>query len=113
LRGSAKAGAIPADASANRGGWLSRFFDVFGKNALFIFMVSGILPRLQGLFHIPNGVDANGHARYSGLKEWMYDHLFAPAFGGMNGSLFYALFNIMLLWALCYLLDKKKIYIRV
>jgi predicted acyltransferase len=96
----------------HRGKW-SRFFDVFGKNALFIFMVSGIIPRLQGLFHIANGVDANGNTRYSGLKEWIFDHLFAPAFGGMNGSLFYALFNILLLWALCYWLDRKKIYIRV
>jgi len=96
----------------HRGRW-SRFFDVFGKNALFIFMVSGILPRLQGLFHIASGVDANGNARYSGLKEWMYDHLFAPAFGPMNGSLLYAIFNILLFWCLCYWLDKKKIYVKV
>lgn len=94
-------------------GWWSRFFDVFGKNALFIFMVSGILPRLQGLFHIASGFDANGHARYSGLKEWMYDHLFAPAFGPMNGSLLYAVFTILLFWCLCYWLDKKKIYVKV
>jgi predicted acyltransferase len=76
----------------------SRFFDVFGKNALFIFMVSGILPRIYGLLRI------NG---------WMYDHWFAPALGNMNGSLAYAIFNILLLWALCYLLDRKKIYIKV
>jgi len=81
----------------HKGVW-SRFFDVFGKNALFIFMVSGILPRIYGLLRI------NG---------WMYDHWFAPAFGNMNGSLAYAIFNILLLWALCYLLDKKKIYIKV
>lgn len=80
-----------------KGGW-SRFFDVFGKNALFIFMVSGILPRIYGLLRI------NG---------WMYDHWFAPAFGNMNGSLGYAIFNILLMWALCYLLDRKKIYIKV
>jgi predicted acyltransferase len=96
----------------NRGRW-SRFFDVFGKNALFIFMVSGILPRIYGLAHIPNGTDANGNPRYSGLSQWMYDHLFAPAFGPMNGSLFYAIFNILLFWCLCYSLDKKKIYIKV
>jgi len=94
-------------------GWWSRFFDVFGKNALFIFMISGILPRIYGLCHIPNGIDANGNPRYMGLTQWMYGHVFAPAFGAMNGSLFYAVFNIILLWALCYWLDKKKIYIRV
>jgi predicted acyltransferase len=69
---------------------LSRFFDVFGKNALFIFMVSGIVPRLYGLFHIPDGVNTKGEIRYTSLGGWMYDHIFSPAFGLMNGSLLYA-----------------------
>lgn len=95
-----------------RGAW-SRFFDVFGKNALFIFMISGILPRIYGLFHIADGVDAKGTIVYKSLGGWMYDHLFAPVFGSMNGSLLYAIFHILLFWALCYQLDKKKIYIKV
>jgi len=93
--------------------WWSRFFDVFGKNALFIFMVSGILPRLYGLMHIPDGVDANGRTRFVGGGGWMYDHIFAPAFGALNGSLLYAIFHVLLFWTLCYWLDKKKIYIKV
>jgi predicted acyltransferase len=96
----------------NKGAW-SRFFDVFGKNALFIFMVSGILPRVYGLFHIADGVNISGTIIYKGLKEWMYDHIFSPAFGAMNGSLLYAIFNILLFWAFCYWLDRKKIYIKV
>jgi predicted acyltransferase len=94
------------------GRW-SRFFDVFGKNALFIFIVSGLLPRIYGLFHIADGVSPQGVTIYKGFKEWMFDHIFSPAFGPMNGSLFYAVFNIILLWLLCYWLDKKKIYIKV
>jgi predicted acyltransferase len=43
----------------------------------------------------------------------MYDHLFAPAFGALNGSLMYAIFHIVLMWMLCYWLDRKKIYIKV
>jgi predicted acyltransferase len=96
----------------HKGGW-SKFFDVFGKNALFIFMVSGILPRIYGLIRIADGTDQHGDTINKGLSGWMYDHWFAPAFGNMNGSLAYALFNILLLWALCYLLDKKRIYIKV
>ncbi|RYY43856.1 MAG: DUF1624 domain-containing protein, partial [Chitinophagaceae bacterium] len=42
-----------------RGTW-SRFFDVFGKNPLFIFVLSGALPRLLGLIRIPNGVTEEG-----------------------------------------------------
>jgi predicted acyltransferase len=93
-------------------GRLSRFFDVFGKNALFIFLVSGILPRLYTLFHIADGTDPNGGVRYRGLGEWLYDHLFSPVFGDLNGSLAYALFHVLLFWALCYWLDRKKIYIK-
>ena len=94
-------------------GALGRFFDVFGKNALFIFTISGIIPRIYGLFHLADGKNPNGTIIYKGLKEWMYDHFFAPAFGMMNGSLLYAIFNILLFWAICYWLDKRKIYIRV
>jgi predicted acyltransferase len=94
-----------------RGRW-SRFFDVFGKNALFIFMVSGILPRIYGLLRIADGVGPKG-VSYKSVNGWLYDHVFAPAFGFMNGSLLYAIFNILLLWVLCYWLDRKKIYIKV
>ncbi|MDP4150480.1 MAG: DUF5009 domain-containing protein [Bacteroidota bacterium] len=96
-----------------RRGVLTRFFDVFGKNALFIFMFSGMLVRGYGLIRFANGVDASGKARYEGLGGWMYNHLFAPAFGNMNGSLLYAIFHIFLFWAICYWLDRKKIYIKV
>ncbi|MBN9382685.1 MAG: DUF5009 domain-containing protein [Chitinophagaceae bacterium] len=79
-------------------GWWSKFFDVFGKNALFIFMISGILPRLYGLLRV---------------SGWMYDHIFSPAFGFLNGSLLDAVFTVMTFWLLAYLLDRKKIYIKV
>jgi len=72
------------------------------------------VPFLGGLgAYIRDGVGTNGATLYKGLGQWMYDHLFAPAFGAMNGSLAYALFHILLFWALCYWLDKKKIYIKV
>jgi predicted acyltransferase len=100
------------DIRGKRGAW-SRFFDVFGKNALFIFVISGVLPRIYSLFRIADGIGVNGEIRYKGVKEWMYDHLFAPVFGQMNGSLLYAIFNILILWVLCYWLDKRKIYIKV
>src|SRR5690606_7545610 len=43
---------------------LTRFFDVFGKNPLFIFVLSGALPRLLGLIRIPVGIDDAGATRY-------------------------------------------------
>ena len=36
--------------------WLTRFFDVFGKNALFVFALSAFLPKTLNLIRLGNGV---------------------------------------------------------
>lgn len=92
-------------------GW-ANFFDVFGKNPLFIFVLSGILARVYGLFRIEDGTK-EGVTVYKGLGNWMYDHLFSPLLGNMNGSLFYAIFHVLIFWSIAWYLDKKKIYIKV
>lgn len=90
-----------------RGAW-SRFFDVFGKNPLFIFVLSGFLPRVLGLIRIKDG---NGFTSPFG---WFYRHICVPVFtDGPNASLMYALSLIIFFWLIVYVLDKKKIYIRV
>ncbi|MCO5241568.1 MAG: DUF5009 domain-containing protein [Chitinophagaceae bacterium] len=94
-----------------RGAW-SRFFNVFGKNPLFIFVLSGVWVRLYGLVRITEGVK-EGKTVYKGLGGWMYDHIFAPLCGNMNGSLLYAVFHIIIFWAIAWWLDKRKIYIRI
>ncbi len=97
-----------------RGGW-SRFFDVFGKNALFIFVVSGALPRLLALIRIPGKIDATGKQMYISPFGWFYEHIckaILPAEPRV-GSLIYALSFISLMWFFAWLLDKKKIYIKV
>jgi predicted acyltransferase len=94
-----------------KGAW-SKFFDVFGKNPLFIFVLSGAWSRIYGLFRIEDGLK-DGKPVIKGLGGWMYDHLFAPALGNMNGSLAYAIFHILIFWGICWWLDKKKIYIKV
>lgn len=93
------------------GAW-SHFFDVFGKNPLFIFVLSGIWVRLYGLVRIADGT-RDGKTVYKALGGWMYDHMFAPLFGHMNGSLLYAVFHLLIFWAIAWWLDKRKIYIKV
>lgn len=95
-------------------GWLAKFFDVFGKNPLFIFVLSGLLPRLLGLIRIPNGVNADGLPKYLSPFGWFYEKI-CKLIPGIpeNGSLFYAICMIIFYWAICYWLDKKKIYIKV
>lgn len=97
-----------------KGVW-SRFFDVFGKNALFIFAMSAILPKGLALIRIPNTVTAGGKQTYLTPFGWFYEHLCKPIFPSQPniGSLVYALCFITMMWFLAWLLDKKKIYIRV
>lgn len=94
--------------------WLTRFFDVFGKNALFVFALSAFLPRGLRLIRIPNGWDKQGHPVYLSPWNWPYEKIYRNIPGDPRiGSLFFALTVIFFMWLVCYWLDKKKIYIRV
>lgn len=96
-----------------RGVW-SRFFDVFGKNPLFIFVLSGFLPRIISLLRWTDHIDENGKPVYTNLFAWFYDNICTKVPGSPNnGSLLYAISMIIFYWAICYLLDRKKVYIKV
>lgn len=96
-----------------RGAW-SQFFDVFGKNPLFIFVLSGFLPRIISLLRWQNGVNEAGNPTYTNAFSWFYQNICDPISSDpRNGSLLYALVMITFYWFLAWLLDRKKIYIKV
>jgi predicted acyltransferase len=100
----------------NKRGWLTKFFDAFGKNPLFIFVLSGFLPRALALVRIPsNQVDALGNPIFLSPFGWFYEHICKPLFpyNLKNGSLLYALCMITFLWLIVWWMDKKKIYVKV
>lgn len=87
-----------------RGG-VARFFDVFGKNALFVFALSAFLPKGLALIKLPDGTNP---------WNWLYKKVLVHIPGAPeNGSLVYAICVITFMWAICYVLDKKRIYIKV
>jgi predicted acyltransferase len=95
-------------------GWWTKFFDVFGKNALFVFALSAFLPRGLRLIRIPNGVDAKGATAYTNPWNFLYDKVYKFMPGDPRiGSLLFALTIITFMWAVCYWMDKKRIYIKV
>ena len=95
-------------------GWLTRFFDVFGKNPLFVFALSAFLPRGLRLIRIPNGTDSKGHPAFISPWNWIYERVYKFTPGAPQvGSLLFALTVITFMWAICYWLDKKRIYIKV
>ncbi len=97
-----------------KGAW-SKFFDVFGKNALFIFALSNILPKLVNLIRIPDGVSSSGKAKFLSPFGWLYEYVCKPIFPSepQFGSFIYALIFILIMWLFAWYMDRRKIYIKV
>ena len=82
---------------------LTYFFEVFGRNPLFIYLISELL--IVVLWMIPVGdVD---------LPQWVSDHIFQKIAAGAFGGLLYSLAYMGICWLVGYFLDRRKIYIRV
>lgn len=79
------------------------FFEVFGKNTLFIYLLSEVGVIL--LYVIPAG---NGT-----LYRAIYANLFQPLAGDYVGSLLFAISWMLVCWTVGWVLDRRRIYIRV
>ena len=96
-----------------KGKW-SHFFDVFGKNPLFVFVLSGFLPRVLALLRWTDHTDEKGEPVYTSALPWFYEHVCKNINTDLRvGSFVYALSFITFFGVLAYILDKKKIYIKV
>jgi predicted acyltransferase len=84
------------------------FFLVFGTNALFTFAMAGIWTKMM-LYVIKIH---SGSERIS-IYNWFYEKVCVPVAGNMNGSLLFAVIQVLLLWILALLLYNRKIMIRL
>jgi predicted acyltransferase len=80
------------------------FFHVFGKNPLFIYLLSELLATV--LYVTP-------HAPYDSTYAWINGAFYQWILPGRVGSLLFALSVMMVCWLVGKFLDVKKIYIRV
>ena len=80
------------------------FFQVFGKNPLFIYLLSELGATLLYFFRV-------GEKKQS-LYSWLYENIFQPA-GNYWGSFLFAIAVMLVCWLVGFVLDKKKMYIRV
>ncbi|MEO6453076.1 MAG: DUF5009 domain-containing protein [Ginsengibacter sp.] len=87
---------------AKKTGW-TNFFQVFGKNPLFIYLLSELLVTI--LYMIPVSPNTN-------LFGWIYQNIFRFA-GDYTGSFLFAIAFMLLCWSVGYWLDKRKVYIKV
>jgi predicted acyltransferase len=79
------------------------FFVVFGRNPLFIYLLSEVL--LISLYIIPVGDKR--------VPQWLNDDVFGSFASPVNASFLFAFFFMLTNWVVGYILDKKKIYVKV
>lgn len=82
--------------------WTS-FFVPFGKNPLFIYILSDVLA--VALYLVPAG--------NTSLGNWIFRDFYGSFLSPLNASLLFALTFMMACWGVGYWLDRKKIYVRV
>ncbi len=82
-------------------------FLVFGTNALFSFFLAGVWTRLMLLIKV-----ASGDTKVT-LYTWFYEKVCVPVAGNLNGSLMFALIQVLLIWLIALILYRKKIFIRL
>ena len=87
--------------------WASPF-EVFGVNALALFVGTGLMVKLMGLIKIPrdDGTQISS-------QGWIFRKFFLSWAAPVNASLFYAITFILLWLFLMWLLYRKRIFIKV
>lgn len=86
----------------NKLNW-TRFFTIFGKNPLFIYLLSEVLFIIFTMIMIGE----------KSLYDWLNVVIFQAIAPGPVGSLLYAIAFMLLCWSAGWWLDRKKLYIRV
>lgn len=79
------------------------FLEVFGRNPLFIFVLSGLVVMLMNIIYI-NGIAS---------KTYIYNNYFLSWLSTYNASLLFATCYMLLMWLIGYIMDKRNIYIKV
>jgi predicted acyltransferase len=84
------------------GRW-THFFEVFGKNTLFIYLLSEVGSTLMGWVQVGD----------QSLFTWLYEQLFRPWAGAKNGALLYAVAYMLCCWGVAYAMDRRHVYIKL
>jgi len=80
------------------------FFTVFGINALFSYILAGVLAGLMYIIKIQPDMN---------VYSWFYEKLCVPVAGNINGSLMFALIQMLIVWMVALVLYRKKIMIKL
>lgn len=89
-----------------------RFFEAYGINPLFMYVLGAVLSILLGTIKVPY---AAAEAGVTSIKGWIYQAVLMPAAGddATLASLMFALLFVASTWPVGYFLYRKKIYIKI
>lgn len=91
-----------------------RLCEAFGRNALFVFVLSGLVPRVLALWRWPEALRADGSPVWTSPLPWLYQNVFAGLGSDPRlGSLLFACANLAVYAAVALWLDRRRLYIRV
>lgn len=79
------------------------FFEVFGKNPLFIYVMAWIVISLMTLIRLDD----------IPLKSIVYKNFFVNLLSPINASLLFSMVYMLLMWLVGYVMDRKKIYVKL
>lgn len=89
------------------------FFESFGANPLFIYVLSVLFVYTMGAIRFTYGVNDAGDPVTMNPWSFYYRHMMVPLFGETGGSLASALTLVGLMWCIAHPLYRKKIYIKI
>ena len=82
-------------------------FVIFGTNSIFLFVASGLWVKTMLIIHFSiSGKSVSGY-------KYLYEAIFQPMAGDLNGSLLFALFHVGMWWLVLYWMYRKKIFIKI
>ena len=83
-------------------GW-AYFFEVFGKNPLALYILSGVLVRILGMIKIEG----------QSIRNLAYKTLFEPVFPEGWASFLFSITFMLLIWLIGWWMDKNRWYVKV
>jgi len=82
-------------------------FVIFGANAIFLYAASGIWAKI--LLQISFELDGKMISGYG----YLYQTVFQPFAGDLNGSFLFALFHVFMFWLILAWMYRKKLFIKI
>jgi len=87
--------------------WIKPFV-VYGTNALFAFVLSGLLAKTMYTVKVTTGPDTS-----ISLQGWLYQQVYLAVWSDYNASLAYALTNVLFILGITWMMYRRKIFIRL